>query len=183
MSDKYKFVEPEGAYFTTTTIVGWVDVFSRPDLKQIVVNSLRYCQREKGLLIHGWVLMPSHLHMICSTDKVELSKIFHDFKSFTSKEIVKTLDTVFESRREWMLELFKEVAAGIKRNTNYKVWQDGNHPILLTKSKFIEQKLEYIHNNPVAEEIVSEPEHYLYSSARDYAFYPKRKGYLEIAFP
>ena len=182
MSDKYKFGDLEGVYFTTTTTVGWVDIFTRPELKQIVINSLRYCQREKGLLIHGWCLMPSHLHMICSTTNIELSMIFHDFKAFTSKEIVKVLDSVSESRRHWMLGLFGEVAAGIKRNTNYKVWQDGNHPILLTRQKFVHQKLQYIHNNPVAEEIVSEPEHYLYSSARDYAFFPKVKGYLEIDF-
>jgi REP element-mobilizing transposase RayT len=93
MSDKYKFVDAEGTYFTTTTIVGWVDVFSRPELKQIIVNSLRYCQKEKGLLVHGWCLMPSHLHMICSTDKIELSRIFHDFKAFTSKELIKALCT------------------------------------------------------------------------------------------
>ena len=182
MSDKYKFGDADGTYFTTTTIVGWVDVFTRPEIKHVIIDSLRYCQKEKGLLIHGWCLMPSHLHMICSSNKVELSKIYHDFKAFTSKEIVKSLDTVFESRRQWMLALFGEVAKGIKRNTNYKVWQDGNHPILLTKHKFFDQKLQYIHNNPVAEEIVSEPEHYLYSSARDYAFYPRGNGYLEIEF-
>ena len=80
-----------------------------------------------------------------------------------------------------MLDLLGEVASGHRRVTNHKIWQDGNHPILLTKAKFTRQKLDYIHNNPVAEEIVAEPEHYLYSSARDYCT-PHMKGYLKIEF-
>ena len=55
-----------------------------------------------------------------------------------------------------------------------------NHPELLTKAKFTRQKLDYIHNNPIAEEIVDEPANYLYSSARDY--YTNGKGYLAIEF-
>jgi hypothetical protein len=62
--------------------------------------------------------------------------------------------------------------------SNYKVWQDGNHPELLFSANFTQQKLDYIHDNPVADDIFDEPEEYRYSSARDY--YSKRKGYLEL---
>ena len=79
-----------------------------------------------------------------------------------------------------MLGLFEEVGRGLNRITNYKVWQDGNHPILLDTPKLTWEKMDYVHNNPVAEEIVSEPEHYLYSSARDYC--TNRKGYLQNEF-
>ena len=111
MSEKYRFGDPEGMYFVISTVVGWVDVFTRPELKHIVIESLRYCQHEKGLIpiaigIHAWCLMPSHLHMIISTYKDPLSGIMRDFKSHTAKEIVKELDTIYESRRHWMLELF-----------------------------------------------------------------------------
>jgi putative transposase len=68
---------------------------------------------------------------------------------------------------------------GLKRVRNYKVWQDGNHPEILNKKKFINQKLEYIHYDPVIDEIVSRPEDYLYSSARDY--YCNQKGLLELS--
>jgi hypothetical protein len=73
MSEKYKFLDPSGMYFVTSTIVGWADVFTRPDMKHTIVESLRYCQQNKGLLIHGWCLMPSHLHMIISTVGESLS--------------------------------------------------------------------------------------------------------------
>jgi len=177
MSEKYKFVDPEGLYFTTTTTVGWIDVFTRPELKRIVIQSLRHCQKEKGLVIHAWCLMPSHLHMIVRTEQEPLTSIMRDFKKFTSREVVKRVDRVEESRREWMLKLFGEEGDSLRRIVTYKVWQDGNHPVLLTKRKFTRQRLEYIHNNPVAEEIVTEPSHYLYSSARNY---DGGKGLLEI---
>ena len=180
MSEKYKFRDPDGMYFVTTTTVGWVDVFSRPELKQVVIGSLRHCQAEKGLLIHGWCLMPSHLHMIISSVREPLSGIMRDFKKFTANEAIKLIDTPHESRRSWMLGLFSEVADHLKRVSNYKVWQDGNHPILLARPDIARQKLDYIHNNPVAEQIVDEPTSYLYSSARDY--HTNVKGYLKIDY-
>ncbi len=103
-----------------------------------------------------------------------------DFKKFTSREIISTINSPVESRRGWVLELFSEVADHLKRMKNYKVWQDGNHPLALTSPQSLDRSMDYIHNNPVAAEIVGEPEHYLYSSARDY--YTKQKGYLAIDF-
>src|SRR5258708_4369205 len=84
------------------------------------------------------------------------------------------MERINESRKEWILELFSEVEDHLKRVSNYKLWQDGNHPEILTTARFTRQKLEYIHDNPVADEIVDEPEEYLDSSARDY--YSKKKG-------
>ncbi len=77
-----------------------------------------------------------------------------------------------------MLDLFSEVADHLKRMKNYKVWQDGNHLETLTSAKFTTQKLEHLHDNPVMDEIVDEPEEYRFSSARDY--YSSKKGYLEV---
>jgi len=165
-------------YFVTSTIVGWVDLFTRWQLKHVILDSLRYCQKEKGLVIHAWCLMPSHLHMIIRSIDEDLPSIMRDFKRHTNKELIKTIHHIGESRREWMLGLFSEVADGLQRLRNYKVWQDGNHPKLLTSSEFIKQKLDYIHNNPVADEIVDAPEEYLYSSARDY--FTGKKGFLDV---
>jgi putative transposase len=180
MSEKYKFDDPSGMYFVSPTVVGWVDLFTRVELKHIVVESLRYCQAHKGLLIHAWCLMPSHLHMIISTADRPLSGILRDFKKYTASAITKELKSCYESRSGWILDLFGEVAEGLERVRNYKVWQDGNHPEILYKKKFINQKLEYLHYNPVMDEIVSRPEDYLYSSARDY--YCNENGLLELDF-
>ena len=165
-------------YFVTLAIVGWVDLFTRWELKHVIIDSLRYCQKEKGLVIHGWCLMPSHLHMIISSEQNPLPDIMRDFKKHTSKELINCINRINESRKGWILDLFSEVADHLKRVTNYKVWQDGTHPEILSSPKFIRQKLDYIHDNPVADEIVDEPEEYRYSSARDY--YSKKKGYLNV---
>jgi len=138
MSEKYKIHDPDAMYFVTMSVVGWVDLFTRPELKHVIINSLRYCQKEKELVIHAWCLMPSHLHLIISSTN-DLSAILRDFKKFTSKEIVKTIEEIHESRKGWILDLFSEVANAFKRVTNYKVWQDGNHPIQLSNAAITRQ--------------------------------------------
>lgn len=177
MSEKYKFSDPEGIYFATATIVFWIDLFTRPAYKHIIVNAIKHCQKEKGLIVHAWCLMPSHLHFIISSRQVPLSDILRDFKKHTNKEIIKTINEINESRREWLSRGFEKAGKHLKRVKNYKVWQDGNQPKQLLTNAFLEQKLDYIHQNPVEAEIVDEPEHYLYSSARDYA---GEKGLIDV---
>ena len=68
-------------YFTTSTIIDWVDIFTRPTYKHIVVDSLSYCQSHKGLNIYAWVLMSNHLHMIVdTTDDNTVGDVMRDFK-------------------------------------------------------------------------------------------------------
>jgi putative transposase len=100
-----------------------------------------------------------------------------DFKKFTSREIIKFIKNGNESRREWLLELFSTACAHLRREQQYKVWQDGNQPKIIYTPFFFWEKLDYIHNNPVKENIVEKPEDYLYSSARNYA---DLKGLLNI---
>ena len=113
--------------------------------------------------------MPSHLHMIVSAkENYKLSDIIRDFKKFTSKKIIKTIGEINESR-EWLLDKFSFAARINIKNKEYKFWQDGFHPIALYSNEFKDQKLDYIHNNPIESGIVSEAEHYKYSSAISYA--------------
>ena len=178
MSEKYKINDKEGIYFITLTAVDWIDVFTRRELKNVIVDSLKYCQKNKGLIIYAWCLMHSHLHMIVGTQSgFDLSAILRDMKKFTSKEIIKRINDEPESRREWMLERFELAGKYLKRIKNYKVWQDGNRPKQIITSEFMKQKLEYIHMNPVEEMIVIEPQHYLFSSATNYA---GEKGLIDI---
>ena len=144
MSEKYKFDDSEGIYFVTSTIVHWIDLFTRKQLKELIINSLSYCQQEKGLKIHAWCLMPSHLHMIISSEKELLSAIMRDFKKHTNKKIIKELYLINESRKEWLLRAFTKSANKLKRVKSHKVWQDGNHPILLDTAIKTEQRLHYI---------------------------------------
>ncbi|MBP3712165.1 MAG: transposase [Bacteroidaceae bacterium] len=158
-------------YFTTSTVVDWMDVFTRPLYKHIMVDSLKYCQANKGLDVYAWVLMSNHLHMIVGTEEgVAIGDMLRDFKKFTSKSIIKAImENIQESRKDWLIGRFGFRAANDKKITGFKFWQDGNHIEQIDSYEFFRQKLEYIHHNPVKQEIVERPEDYLYSSARNYA--------------
>jgi REP element-mobilizing transposase RayT len=131
---------------------------------------LKYCQQAKGLEIYAYVLMPSHLHLLCrSKEGFQLSDIIRDFKKYTSKKLIQNIKEQPESRREWMLEQFLKASEHLSRGQEYKVWQNGYHAEEVYSNKFIYEKLNYIHKNPVVDRIVEEPEDYLYSSARNYS--------------
>ena len=170
MSTKYKATTIGEAYFITITTVGWIDIFTRLRQRDILIKALQYCQKERGLEIYAYCIMYSHMHMLCkASEKETLSEVMRDFKKYTSKRIVKTIVEYQESRREWMLQYFQEACAHLKRKQQYKVWQDGYHAEHVYSNSFIKQKVNYIHQNPVVEKIVSDPEDYVYSSARNYA--------------
>jgi len=157
-------------YFLTMTVVDWVDVFTRAAYKQIFVDSISYCVKNKGLIVNAWVLMSNHAHMVASAgDNGNLSDILRDMKKYTSKKIIETIQTIPESRREWMLYRFEYAGKLDKKIKNYQFWQEGSEPKEIMTFDFLKQKTDYIHNNPIRAEIVSEAHHYLYSSACDYA--------------
>jgi REP element-mobilizing transposase RayT len=82
----YVITDQYATYFVTFTTVGWVDVFTRKELKEIIIESLKYCQKEKGLIIHAYVIMSNHLHLILRAKEgsAGLSAIIRDFKKYTS---------------------------------------------------------------------------------------------------
>ncbi len=171
MPSAYKIKDNSKPHYITLTTVAWVDVFTRPIQKEQLVDSLNYCQKEKGLLIYSWCLMSNHLHMICKAENesIQLTDILRDFKAHTSKQIIRTIQEEPESRRAWMLDTFKKACVHLKRDQHFKVWQNGYHGLEIYSQRFLEQKLNYIHNNPVKARIVQHPEDYLFSSARNYA--------------
>ena len=166
-------------YFVTDTVVDWVDIFTRPIYRHIIIESLEYCQKEKGLIIYAWVLMTNHMHMIAgSHGENKIPDILRDFKKFTSKKILQTLLVESgESRRNWMLNRFEQAGKNDKKITNYKFWQEGNDAQEIYLNDYFKQKLNYIHYNPVKAEFVNLEEDYRYSSAIDWA---GGKGLLEV---
>jgi REP element-mobilizing transposase RayT len=171
--DGYKIRDQHAVHFTTFSVVEWVDVFTRRTYADVVIQSLLYCINNKGLKLHGWCIMSNHIHLIISTRNGNLSDILRDFKKFTSKEIIMTIENnKQESRKNWMIWIFKKAGEKNSRNKEYQFWQQDNHPIQLETVEFTLDKLNYMHNNPVKAGIVEKAEEYLLSSARDY-FYGK----------
>jgi REP element-mobilizing transposase RayT len=171
--DRYKIIAQNSPYFLTLTVVDWIDVFTRKEYRHTIVDSLIYCQQQKGLVLYGWCLMSNHLHIIAkAAEGCKISEILRDFKKFTAKKIITQMNEIPESRRDWMLYRFENAGRHLKRIKQYKFWKDDNYAIILENHEMMKQKLEYIHANPVVAEIVTEDYEYKYSSAKYYANEP-----------
>ncbi|MFP8489227.1 REP-associated tyrosine transposase [Gracilimonas sp. Q87] len=175
----YKIYNQQQAHFITYSVVDWIDVFVRPMYKDTVVESLRYCQDSKGLRIHGWCLMTNHIHLIISAQEgTNLSDILRDMKRHTGKTILGDMQkNNKESRRKWMLWMFRQAGRRNRNNEIFQFWQHNNRPIEITTNKFFNQKMNYIHYNPVKEGFCHKPIDYPYSSAR---WYYEKKGLIEV---
>ena len=172
MPTGYQIDQPDGLYFVTLQVVEWIDVFTRLTYKEILIDNLDYCQQHKGLSIYAYVIMSNHVHMIVQCRNGNLSGVLRDFKSYSSKVILNAIEQGAESRREWMLRQFKLAAMRHQRNSHYQFWTHENHAEHLYSNHFIEQKMTYIHHNPVRAGSVRQPEEYLFSSASNYAGMP-----------
>ncbi|MDA3943857.1 MAG: transposase [Bacteroidetes bacterium] len=170
MSRNYKFRNPEGVYFVSFAVVAWIDIFTRNDYKNIVIDALRFCQQNKGMEIFAWCIMTNHIHLVFRSSKgAKPELLLGDFKRYTSNKIVEAIiNNPAESRREWLLDQFRKAVEISSNVNNFQLWRHDNKPIELWSNKVIQEKLNYIHYNPVEEGLVFRPEDYVYSSAKDY---------------
>lgn len=172
MGFAYTVKDQEGQYFITCTVHQWADVFTRKEYIEILLDILRFCQKEKGLNIHAWVIMSNHIHLIISSKKKKLSDTIRGFKKYTSTKIVSAIkENPKESRRSWLLWLFR-------KDDKVWFWEEGYHGKEIITQSFFESKLNYIHLNPIRAGFSEKEEEYLYSSCGDY--YGTRKGLLEL---
>ena len=168
MKRGYVIREQEKAHFVTATVVDWLDVFSRKNYRDCIIECFDYCIKNKGMVLYGYVVMSNHIHMIIQSNDGKLSDLLIDFKKFTAKTILEKIQNEPESRREWMLERFKLATETHLRNKNYQFWQYGNHAEEIFTEHFLWSKLDYIHMNPVRAGIVTRIDDYIYSSASNY---------------
>ena len=169
MSDSYQIKNQEAVYFLTLQVVGWADIFSRRIYRDIIIDSLDYSRKNKGLEIFSYVIMTNHVHIILRSKIGDLSGIIRDIKKHTAKTIFKTMEEIGESRREWLEMIFKYHAKYNKRSLNKQLWTHENHAVELTDNSMIDSKINYIHQNPVRSGWVEKEFDYLYSSARNFA--------------
>jgi len=180
MATRYRFGDSEKPHFITFSVINWIDVFSRETYKEVFNESLKYCIDNKGLVLHAWVIMSNHVHLIASaTPGYQLADIIRDMKKFTSRAIIAAIqDNIQESRKDWLLWMFKRAGERNSNNNTYQFWQQDNHPIELSSNEMMDQRLTYLHENPVKAGYVWEPQHYKYSSAIDY--YLEQPGLLPL---
>ncbi|MEX1139737.1 MAG: transposase [Bacteroidota bacterium] len=161
----WKIIKGIDLYFITTTIVEWEYVFTSIPYFEIILGSMGYCVEKKGLKVHAYVIMPNHAHYIFSAPGGLLSDVVRDFNTHTSRVITAEL---MREGKIGTINVFRNAAKLDGRDNQFKVWQEGYHPVALDSDYICQQRLNYLHQNPVKKGFVEEPEYWKYSSARNY---------------
>lgn len=156
------------AYFITTTLSGFVELFNQDGYAEIVIRNLNFYREKFEFKLLAYVIMPQHLHLIIMPgSNGDISEIMRDFKKHTAKEIIQLLEV--EERFD-ILGVFhgKAQRYHYKEDREYQVWEDRFDDVALYSDKVFRTKLDYIRNNPVKAGLVDSPSDYPYSSARNY---------------
>ncbi len=160
--ERYKITEGVGIYFVTFTIVDWLPVFTEEPTFIIITDSLNFCIHNKDLRVNGYVIMPNHLHAVVfdkEFESVHLKHTLDDFRKFTGRQLADYCDAHFSSM---FGEAFRRHAGEDRQR---RVWQPTQHPEAIVSNGFWEQKVNYIHQNPVRKGLVRKPEDWRFSSA------------------
>ena len=164
----------------TCTVLHWIPVFTRPETVTILLDSLQFLSQD-GMKIYAYVILENHLHLIAQSR--QLDKDIARFKSYTAKKLIRYLDknkVMHSHAGAWERGILEQLAfykKARKTDRAYQFWQEGVHPELITNEEMMRQKVEYIHRNPVERGYVDNPEHWRYSSARNYS---GMAGLLEV---
>ena len=160
---RYKIFETHYPYFLTSSIVGWLPVFTRPWAAQVLFDSWKYLQDHGRLKLYGYVVMENHIHWIAVGD--DLAKEVGDFKSFTARKII---DGLRERGEERFLDQLRREMLSHRVDREFQLWQEGSHPEQVSTESMFRQKLDYMHSNPQERGYVDEPQQWRYSSARNF---------------
>ncbi len=158
MPQRFKVHEPLRPHFITSTVLHWIPVFCRDDYFHVLVDSLNHCVHNRALAVHAYVLMPNHFHLICSHPEGDLSGVVRDVKRYTSRQLTRMLER--DTRDVWLRAMQRAAGTG-----QAKLWEDTFHPEQIHSAPFLQQKSDYIHNNPVKAGYVCAPSDWKYSSA------------------
>ncbi|MDR9416638.1 MAG: transposase [Gracilimonas sp.] len=160
---RYKQREPWYPYLLTSSFVHGLPLFSKPEIVQYVIEAIKHHQSQNELKVYAWCIMENHFHLIAEQE--DLKTCMQSIKSYTAKQILDLL----KSRNNQLY--LKQLAFSRKRGKKesvYQVWQEGYHPKQISTEKMLNQKVNYVHFNPVKRGYVDKPEDWRYSSARDY---------------
>lgn len=178
--DKKENPNQKTCSYLTFNTVDWVDIFVRPVYKQVIADALNNFINQKGLIVYSWCLMSNHLHLIADCKANTTLALFErDFKRHTTTAILEAIDVEPDLRRQWMLQRFELSSQSLKRIEKFQLWQNCINPTLIEFKQVykLQERILYVHENPVRDRIVARPEDYLYSSANDYA---GKKGLVNV---
>ena len=160
-------------YFITSSVINGYNLFNKKQFRGFIIDGLNFMSDERGMLIYAYVIMPNHIHLI--TKGENLSKCIASLKSYTARQIIDSIKK--EGNVDWLSRL-TEVRVNTRIDRDYQLWTEGFHPKQIFSEKVMEQKINYMHYNPVKAGLVQNASDWEYSSYGDY--YGKSSGYVEI---
>lgn len=160
----YKIYDESYPYFITTGVHFGLPLFSNPNAAKIILDNLQFLKEEREVLLIAYVIMENHIHFIVKG--TNLRNKIGNFKSYSARKII---DLLKEQHHTRWLKRMKRVKPNFKEDQDYQFWNESFRPKQIISDKMMIQKIEYIHNNPVNRGYVDKPEHWRYSSARNYA--------------
>ena len=135
---RYKIYEPTHPHFVTSTILHWLPIFTRQESVDIILNSLKFLQKQDNLRLHAYVILENHLHMVLRSD--DLRKSMESFKKFTAREILNLL------RRENATTILDQLAfykKAHRKEKSFQVWEEGYQPKLIQSEAMLKSKNPY----------------------------------------
>lgn len=153
-------------YFVTTTAIKHLHLFKRDVIKRIILDSFHHLRATGKIKLFIFVVMPNHIHIIALfSNEYTISDMMRDFKKFTARQIYRQYQAEENIK---ILEMLRKEGQKVKQE--YKVWEDGYDARDIFSTPFLQQKMDYIHQNPCQPQwkLVESPEQYLWSTA---AFY------------
>ncbi len=172
-------MESKQIYFFTATILGWKPLLKNNNYKQIIIDSLAYLVEQKRCKVYAFVIMPNHIHMLWQMQgDHKKENVQRDFLKFTGQMMKTDLE---KSNPALLQEFYVNL-----KDRKYQIWQRNSLAIAMFSREVMEQKLDYIHSNPVQGKwmLVNDLLDYKYSSVRYYEIdayeeYPFLSHYME----
>lgn len=168
---RYRIIQADQPHFLTLTVLHWIPIFTRPATVELLLDSFRHLMKE-SLRLYAYVILENHLHLVAQSQ--QLDRDIARFKSFTAGQLITYLQ---EHQVRTILDQLAFYKKRHKKDRALQLWQEGTHPELINGEAMMRQKVDYVHNNPVKRGYVDLPEHWRYSSARDYA---GQNGLLDV---
>lgn len=154
-------------YYITCVVQNRRRIFTRAAYVVPLYDSLIFYTAKLGIALVGYVFMPDHIHLLLWPEQAtQMTAFMRDFKEFTAKRVARQAEA--ESRTD-DIAAFRFAGESTGRAV-YKVWQDAYWEMNIFTERFLRQKLNYLHRNPVRAELVEDAKDYPYSSFRNYEF-------------
>lgn len=157
-----------GIYFVTTTVAGFRPILNYDPIRQIILENLDFYRRKYTTAIYAYVIMPEHLHLVVDVSRSvkTISDFMLSFKGMTARQIFRNLSKYSTTETSFFKKIVNIHHCNEKRN--FQIWQNRFDDVVIDSSRILNQKIDYIHFNPVKRGLVNNPVDYKYSSARNY---------------